>query len=134
MDSTTLVDEMVKDGGKIIEQLPLKQFEVTTGFWIKAAEDCQWYFYIVSPVVETEGLAKAYRQLHTAIRRIGQTLWVDPLEVKLIGPMNPIAQDVLSVHERHPGTAIIRWGGKKLGNVNIEEASLYPLSTGIATK
>jgi hypothetical protein len=129
VDTTTLVDELIEDGRKIVEQLPQDGFEVTAAFWLKAAEDGQWYFYIVSPVAESERLSDAYRRLHTLVRRMPQPLRIDPLEVKLIGPSNPIAKDVLAIHNRASGAKVspIRWGGKQLGNVSVEEAYLYPL-------
>src|SRR5947209_3032757 len=129
MDTNTLVEKMIDDGQKLVEELPQRGFEVTAAFWIKVNEDEQWYFYIVSPAVDTEGPAQAYGRLHTLIRQMPQPFWIDPLEVKLIEPDDPIARDVLAIHGRSPGARVspIRWGGKKLGNVNIEGALLYPL-------
>lgn len=127
--SATLVDDLIEDGARIVEQLPQDGFEVTAALWLKAAEDGQWYFYIVSPVAESERMSDAYRRLHTLIRRMPQPLWIDPLEVKLIGPSNPIARDVLAIHNRAPGakTCPIRWGGEQVGNVHLDGAYLYPL-------
>jgi hypothetical protein len=129
MDTDTLVENLIDDGRKLVEELPQRGFEVTAAFWLKASEEGKWYFYIVSPVVDAEGLAKAYRRLHPLVRKMPQPFWIDPLEIKLIGPNNPIAQDVLAIHSRAPGPRVspIRWGGKKLGNVSIEGAYLYPL-------
>jgi hypothetical protein len=129
VDTSTLVRELIDDGKRIVEQLPHDGFEVTAAFWLKAAEDEQWYFYIVSPVAERGPLNDAYRQLYTLIRRMPPFLGIDPLEIKLIGPSNPIARDVLAIHNRAPRPAEgpIRWGGTQLGNVRIEDAYLYPL-------
>jgi len=133
MDTITLVNEIIDDGAQLVGQLPQEGFEVTAAFWIKPMEDGQWYFYIVSPLVEAEGLAKAYRRLHPIVRRMPPPFWIDPLEVKLIGPSNPIAQDVLAIHARTSGPKVcpIRWGGNSLGNVALEGAYLYPLPTDI---
>ena len=129
MDTDTLVKDLIDDGRKLVEELPQHGFEVTAAFWLKASEDGKWAFYIVSPVVEAEGLVKAYRQLHPLVRKMPQPFWIDPLEIKLIGPTNSIAQDVLAIHRRVPGPRVspIRWGGTKLGNMSIEGAYLYPL-------
>jgi hypothetical protein len=129
MDTNTLVDNLINDGQKLVEELPQRGFEVTAAFWIKAAEDGEWYFYIVSPAVDVEGLAQAYRRLHPLIRRMPQPFWIDPLEVKLIGPENPIAREILAILGRTPGPKgwPIHWGGKKLGNVSIDGAYLYLL-------
>lgn len=130
MATDTLVKNLIDDGQKLVEELPQRGFDMTAAFWLQASENNKWYFYIVSPVVDTEGLAKAYRQLHPLVRAMPQPFWIDPLEIKLIGPNNPIAQDVLAVLRRAAGPRAcpIRWGGKYLGNVSVEEAYLYPVS------
>src|SRR5262249_44157866 len=103
-------------------------------FWLKASEDGRWRFYLVSPVVDAEGLPKAYRRLHTLVRQMPGPFWIDPLEIKLIGPDNPIAKDVLAIHTRAPGPRVspIRWSGRSLGNITIEGAYLYPLPAAAA--
>ena len=55
--------------------------------------------------------------------------WIDVLGVRSIGPINPIAKDVLANHSRAPGPnrGPIRWGDTVLGSLSIEEAYLDPL-------
>jgi hypothetical protein len=129
MDTDTLVERLVDDGWKVVEELPQRGFEVTAAFWLQASEDGKWSFYIVSPVVEAKGLANAYRELHPLVWAMPQPLRIDPLGIKLIGPNNPIARDVLAIHQRARGplTSPIRWGGNQLGDVSVEGAYLYPL-------
>ena len=129
MDTDTLVENLIDDGRKLVEELPQRGFDVTAAFWLQASEDGKWYFYIVSPVVDADGLANAYRRLHPLVRAMAQPFWIDPLEIKLVGPNNPIARDVLAIHNPSPRPRVtpIRWDGKKLGNVSIEGAYLYPL-------
>ena len=135
MDTTTLVKELVEDGRRIVEQLPRVGFEVTAAFWLKKAEDGQWYFYIASPAAESERRNVAYSRLFTLIRRMPPPHWIDPLEVRLIGTSNPIARDVLAVHDRAPAPngSPIRWGGTVLGNVHVEGAYLYPLRATVSS-
>ena len=126
MDTDTLVEDLIDAGAKLVEELRQRSFDVTAAFWLKASEDGKWYFYVVSPVVDAEGLTKAYRKLHPLAQTM-QSSWINPLQIKLIGPTNPIARDVLAIHSRTPGPGVspIRWGGKKLGNVSVDEAYLY---------
>jgi hypothetical protein len=128
MDTDTLVEDLIDDGGKLVKELLRQGFEVTAAFWLKASEDDQWYFYVVSPVVDTEGLAQAYRRLHAVARAMPRPFGIDPLGIKLIAPANPMAQDILAIHQRAPGPRAypIRWSGKRLGNVSIDGAYLYP--------
>lgn len=129
MDTDTLVDNRLADGWKVVEELPQRGFEVTAAFWLQASVNGKWYFYVVSPLVETEGIAAAYGKLQPIIRAMPQPLWIDPLEINLIGPSNPIARDARAAHDRVVGPRAypMRWNGKVLGNVSVEGAYLYPL-------
>src|SRR5438132_469581 len=129
MDTEPLVENLIDDGQRLVEEVSKRGFPVMTAFWLKTSEDDKWYFYIVSPVVDAEGLTQAYRRLHPLVRAGPEPLGIDPLEIKLIGPSNPIAQDVLAIYRRAPGPRVspIRWGGKQLGNASVEGAYLYPL-------
>jgi hypothetical protein len=131
VDTSALVDTLIEDGRKIVEHLPRGGFEVSAAFWLKPAEDGQWYFYVVSPVAESKPMNVAYAQLHTLIRQMPQPRWIDPLEVKLIGPSHPIARDILTIYNRaagHPASPI-RSAGQQLGNVSVDGTYLYPLPT-----
>jgi hypothetical protein len=129
MDTEALVDNLIDDGQKLVEEVSQRGFPVTAAFWLRASENDKWYFYIVSPVVDHEGLSQAYTRLHPLVWGSAEPLWIDPLGIKLIGPSNPIAQDVLAIHRRAPGPRVspIRWGGRRLGNLSVEGAYLYPL-------
>jgi hypothetical protein len=129
VDTTTLVKDLIDEGQKVIDALLQDGFEATAAFWLKNAEDGLWRFYVVSPIVETESPAAGYLRLHTTIRRLGLE-WIDPLEVKLIGPKNPMAHDILAIHQQYGGTKgkSVRWTGTQLGNRNVEGAYLYPLA------
>jgi hypothetical protein len=131
MDLCTLVDRLIDDGQRLSEQLSQNGLEVVAAFWLKAVEDERWYFYLVSPLVESEGISQAYTQFHTSLREVPPLLWLDPLEVKVIGVTDPIAKHILAIHAqrtRHREFPI-RWRGKRLGEMNVDDAYLYPLPT-----
>ncbi len=129
MDTESLVENLIDDGKRLVEYLPQNGFAVAAAFWLKTSENGRWYFYLVSPLVNAEGITNAYRRLHTVIRQTPGPVWIDPLKVKLIGSDNPIARDVLAVqpHATGPGAPPVRWAGTSLGNVSIEDAYLYPI-------
>jgi hypothetical protein len=129
MDTDTLVENLIDDGRKLVDELPQRGFDVTAAFWLKPSEDGKWYFYIVSPMVDAEGILKAYGLLHPPVRAMPQPFSIDPLKIKLIGPTNPIARDVLTILGRvsGPHASPIPWGGIELGSMSIEGAYLYPV-------
>ncbi|HEY7422805.1 MAG TPA: hypothetical protein VH682_00965 [Gemmataceae bacterium] len=132
MDTYTLVTELKEDGRKLVEELLQRGFDVSAAFWLKASEKEEWNFYIVSPMVESQGLREAYMTLHPLVRAMPQPFWIELPDITLIGPSNPIAQDVLAIQKRKAGTRLTpaNWQGRRLGNVSIDAAYLYLLPVG----
>lgn len=130
MATDTLVENLLNDGRKLVEELSQGGFEVAAAAWLKASEDGKWRFYLISPLVDAEGHSKAYRRLHPLIWTRTQPFGIDPLEIRLLGSSHPIGRDVLAAIRNRvsaPLVSPIRWAGTRLGNVSIEEAYLYPV-------
>jgi hypothetical protein len=131
MDTDTLVDKWIDDGRKLVEELPRRGFDVSAAAWLKASENGKWYFYLVSPLVDSEGIFNASMRLHPLVRARAAPVapvWIDPMEIRLIGPSHPLARDVLAALSRAPDPRVSprRWRGTWLGNMSIEAAYLYP--------
>jgi hypothetical protein len=135
VETIMLVSDLIEDGRRIAEQLLQSGVEVTAAFWLKKSEDSLWYFYIVSPAADSPRAKDGYWRLHPVIRGLPPPHWFDPLEVRLIGPNNPIAKDVHANHNSNPGpkTDPINWGGRLLGNLSVDGAYLYPLRATVST-
>jgi hypothetical protein len=135
MDTDALVEKRFEDGQRLIDQLLVEGFEVTAAFWLKASWNEKWYFYIVSPLVDKVGIAKAYGRLRPIRQRMPEPFHIRPLGITLIGPSEPIARDALAAYQRlpRPVTTPIHWPGRHLGNEIIEDAYFYPLPAGAAT-
>ena len=125
MDQGTLVENQIDDGARIVEKLRESGFDVVAAWWMKSSEEGLWFLYIASKEVAEKGIAAAYRTVHTVMHGLGQ-LWVDRFEVKLVGPENPITKDVLDILARYRGALATRYGGKRLGNVSIDDSYIYP--------
>jgi hypothetical protein len=125
MDQETLVEKQIDDGAKIVRELRANAFAVTAAWWMRTSEEGLWFLYVASPEVEDAGIAAAYRKLHTIMQSL-EPLWVDWFRVKLVGPENPIAKDVVATLVKYGDRFAARFGGKKLGNVTIDGAYIYP--------
>lgn len=126
MDSITLVTVQLDDGRRLIERLAQEGFPVSAAGWVKEADGGFWYLYLVSPAVEAEGIKKGYRRVHTVIRSMPQPFWIDPFDVKLVGPSESVAQAILDLQPRTATRQPVRQGAASLGNVSIDEAYIYP--------
>lgn len=127
MDQGPLVEMQINDGAKVVEELRAKGFDVQAAWWMKASDEGLWFLYVASREVDDLGATAAYRKLFSLMRPLGQ-LWVEPMEVKLVGPGNRIAQDVMAILSQCGGRIPTRYGGIRLGNVWADGAYLYPLS------
>jgi hypothetical protein len=133
MDQGTLVEMQITDGQRLIDRLAEEGIPVAAAFWAKETESGQWFLYLATPLVGKDGATlSAYRRVNAVIAAMPAPFWIHPLEVKVIAPTDPVAQDVLAVLGRGPGPRVppIRWGGTRLGDVSIEGAYFYPLPAG----
>lgn len=132
MDQVPLVDEKKDAGRKLVEQLTQAGFEVTAAFWLKTTEAGQWYLYLASPIVDSEGPLEAYGRVHAVTRQLSPPLWIGPFEVRLIGARHAITKDVLNLLGRYRGPMTMNLDGAPLGRVSIDGAYLYPLPAAVA--
>jgi hypothetical protein len=128
MDKDALVDDLLDESGKLIEELSEGGFPVSAAVWFKSSYDGKWYFYVVSPLVDSEGISNAYGQVLPLVRARPRPRQIGPLEIRLVGASSPLGRDVLDALRNIPSPYgfPIRWPGVWLGNEAIEAAYLYP--------
>jgi hypothetical protein len=129
MDTELLVDNRVDDGQKLLTELVRNGFDVSVAFWAKTSEEGLWQLYIGSTRVQAETLGDAYRTVYTCLSRIPDPS-VSLSQIKLVHATNPAAMDAIAVRDSDPGRIPIKYQGKRLGNLAIEEACIYPRDIG----
>jgi hypothetical protein len=70
-------------------------------------------------------------RLSQLLRAMPQPVWINPLEIKLIGASNPITRDVLAIHNSAAGPRFFPFPriGKLLDNVQVDHAYVYAVRT-----
>ena len=133
MDQATLVEMQIDDGKRLIHRLIDEGIGVSAACWVKESESGWWYLYLATPLVgETGATRPAYRRVNDVIRALEKEgFGISPLEVKLIGPDDPIAKDVIAVRDRNPVRSPIWFRGNRLGELGVEEAYIYPPRIGM---
>jgi hypothetical protein len=139
MDQNTVVTEQLDAGERLIQELRNSGLASTAAFWAKPNEEVRWFLYLASPVVDSQGLAAAYRAVHDAIRRL-HSPWIDPFDVRVISPGDPMARHAealtrpvaasgpFAVPNPKPYPGRTRFGGDTLGGVSVDGAIIYPPS------
>jgi hypothetical protein len=130
MDYELLVDESIEDGKSIVAELVRDGFDVTVAFWLKTGDEGLWFLYIGSTSVRAMSLADAYRVVYNVVRRI-PNVRVSISDIKIVDADNPVAKHAVEIRDRHAARLSTRYKGKKLGDMDIEEAYIYPSTGGM---
>lgn len=138
MDQDTVVSEQLESGKRFIEALAAAGFEVRVAFWAKPTEEEKWYLYLASPMVDAKGPKEAYLFVHRVLRTT-PGLWIKPLEVRLVGLNDSLAEATLAVmkpkvpdspfavRNPKPYPGMTRFSGSSIGGISIDGAYIYPL-------
>jgi hypothetical protein len=126
MDQATLVEHQIDDVPRLIDKLKEDKFEVKAAFWLYTTEADQWFLYLVSDVVDQVGAIEAYKIVYRSIRQLTD-FWINPFEVKLVGPDDPIAKEVVDFQVKTRAPSPTRVRASRLGNIYIENAYIYPI-------
>lgn len=125
MDQSSLVEQQISDGSRIVEKLRESGFDVVAAWWMKPTELGRWLLYIASKSVDQNGTAAGYGAVHTAMRELGE-LSVDRFGVRLIGSEHPATKDVLEIQSKYPAQTATRFRAVRLGHVTIDGSYIYP--------
>ncbi|CAN5286694.1 hypothetical protein BH10PLA2_BH10PLA2_34320 [soil metagenome] len=138
MDPETVVSDQTESGKALIDALTNAGFEVRIAFWAKPTEAGKWYLYLVSPFVDEKGPAVAYRTVLELLRQLPE-LWIDPMEIKLVGLNDSLATAALGVvmsnsiqRNSKSYSRKIRLGESTLGGFAFDGAYFYPLVQPVA--
>ena len=125
MGQVALVDEQIADGRRFVERFAADGNTVQAAFWVKTAEEGDWFLYVVTDIYDRDGPAAAYRSVHRSLGSLQNSL-ISSSEIKVIGPKNPIAKDAVAIMARFTGRMATWFGGKSLGSMLVEQIYLYP--------
>jgi hypothetical protein len=127
MDEGTLVETQIQDGTSLVDQLIRNGVSIAAACWMKESEGGGWYFYLVTPLVGRGGdTLPAYRRINQVIRALPEALWIDPFQIKAVGPSEAIGQAILDLQRRYSRRLPARVALTSLGGVEIQEVYLYP--------
>jgi hypothetical protein len=131
MDQGALVTEETDAGEELVCRFD-KFASVKAAFWLKEAEERQWYLYIASDQINDTNLRAAYGEiLRVAAQMV--TPYLDPFRVKLIPTSNPLAQAAVEIHQRYPGRIAIRLNGTNFGGLSVDGVFIYPACQNVVT-
>lgn len=90
-----LVEELIKDGVKLLHELDRRDLPVESMFWIHMPEEDYWRLVIGSPLVAEQGGAAAYQRLGELLRGI-ELAGVTLEDISLLDPGSEQYRSLLS--------------------------------------
>jgi hypothetical protein len=120
-----LVTDRIEDGHKLVARLVESGFPVTAAAWLWTTEHGQWFLYILSPLVESEGRRAAYGRVFAVLQEMSP-LGIEPLDIKLPSPTDPIGKALINVRRTQPTRRDLPWGVSQLDGLTVEGAYIYP--------
>jgi hypothetical protein len=126
MDQATLVDHQIDDVTKLVDHLRRDAFDVKAAFWLFTSEADQWFLYIASDAVNQKGITEAYKAVFRVMRRLPD-LQIDPFQVKLVAPDDPVAKAVVDLLSWHHARPPMRIRSANLGEIYIEHSYIYDI-------
>jgi hypothetical protein len=123
MDQVPLVDGQIEEGRKLIDALREDGFPVTAAAWLQESDAGEWYLYLGTPKVDTDGLKAAYMEFQKTYRRLVPQ-WIGPFAVRLIGTDAPVAR-AARTRRRFPGPVDAWHPVSEFGGVPVDRAFVY---------
>ena len=125
MDKAALVEELIKDGEKLIKALDEAVFEVTAGMWFYSSDIDEWRLIIASPLVDKLGHKKAYNSIQKEMDKIPQPFRIELRNISVVSHQDPLIKLMSLALSTGPGIAGIRFTQNVINNVLIEDAYIY---------
>lgn len=123
MDKKPLVSEQITEGEHLIREFD-RYKPVRAAFWLTEADSKEWYLYLASDQINDQNFDLAYGEV-LRILRTGQSLWLDPFQVKVVGTDSTVAKAALEVM-KNTSTLPTWYHGRRFGNLSVDEVLIYP--------
>lgn len=88
MYKTALVEPLIDDGRKLLEQLDVQRFPVSGGLWYYWPERATWKLVIVSSIADTKGPHYGYTRIQKALAK-AETNGLAFDDIMLVGRRDP---------------------------------------------
>ena len=126
MDKAILVDVDITAGKQVLDILDKAGFKVIVAFWLYTSEFEAWRLYIASPVVDAEGITKAYVRLLSALRSSDDPDLASRVTITMLSPKDKLIRAFRRTFARTTQVDGARLGSQVISDgVFVEQAYLY---------
>ena len=126
MDKTALVDDDIRSGKRLIEELDkAANLNISAALWLFMPEAEEWRLVVASPLVEKDGPKKAYSLIQAVIKKMSPPVEISLKEISAVGPQYEIVKLLRRVIRTKNGISGIRFTHNSINNVIVNDAYIY---------
>lgn len=125
MDNTTLVDNHIEDGKKLIDAIDKSMFNLVGALWYYFPASGEWRLLLVSPLVDTIGPKQCYTVIQSVIEDLRLSFGIERISV--LSPKDNLIQLLRVAIRTGKGLSAIRFTRNTINGVFIEDALIYRL-------
>lgn len=89
MGQELLVERHLDDGERLLHQLQQDGYPYSAAAWFREDSSDQWYFYVVTELVDSEGTQEAYARLNQSCDKIAD-LSMDLFDFRVFSPSSRV--------------------------------------------
>jgi hypothetical protein len=124
VDTTTLVEDQIDVGQRLLDRLEEEGFIVSVAAWVKPTDEDQWSLYIATPALDQNGTRTPYNQVIDVLQSL-RTALLTGSYIKLVSEKAPIVQELLDILRRYPHRRAIPSPRSTLGGTPVDEVYVY---------
>jgi hypothetical protein len=124
MDQGLLVGDTIAVGERLVREFN-KYTPVTVAFWLKESDSPYRYLYIAYDESNGPTTYEAYGEIGRLALPM-DSMYFNPLRIKLIGADQPAAKAALEIAERYPLSVNRLMGSRMFGSLFADDVFVYP--------
>ena|SRR2546422_937012 len=125
MAASTLVEQDITDGERVVKALDKSGLQVQSAFWYYYPETDKWLLFIATPTVDEEGPTGTYSRVQRTLAKISPEPALSLKDISVVSPNHELVQLLRTAIRTGPGTSHVRFSRNTINGVFIADALLY---------
>jgi hypothetical protein len=126
MDKTTLVEQDMKDGRKLIQALDKAGFPIEAALWYYLTESEVWRLMIASPRVDQRSSREASTFVQSVLAKLPKDFGITLTNISVVSPKEELIRLLkAAIHTGPHEIAGIRFSRNVIDNTFIDDAYIY---------
>ncbi|MBI2470357.1 MAG: hypothetical protein HYV59_03830 [Planctomycetes bacterium] len=125
----SLSGEMISAGAELTRCLDDAKFLVSASLWYYMSDTNTWRLIIASPMIEVQGIKKAYKQIQSVIFKMpADKPKISLKDITVVGPKDPLVSLLRVSIKTGDGISGMRLSQNIINGVLIEDTYIYRLT------